>query len=57
MTAPRFIKISQAPAMYGPSRATIYRWIAADYIKKYKVGGVAMLSVAEMDAFIERGQG
>ncbi|WP_296763788.1 helix-turn-helix domain-containing protein [Sediminimonas sp.] len=43
---------SQAPQVFGVSRATIYRWAKAGHITLYHRGGMAFVRVDDVLAYI-----
>lgn len=52
---PVYCRPSHARAIFGISRATIYRWAAAGHITLHKRGAATFVKVAEVAAYIERG--
>lgn len=53
MPDPAYLRLSNAPARFDVSEDTIRRWEAKGYISIYRRGGIALVKVAEVEAFIE----
>ena len=47
------IRVSDAPAVFSVSTDTIYSWAKAGRIRIHKKGGIALLKVSEVLAYIE----
>ena len=47
-------RVSDAKAMFGLSRATIYRWAAKGHIKIYKKSSMSFVNVSELWDFIQK---
>lgn len=43
----------EAPALFGISRTTLYRWIERGHIKLYKNAGISLVDVKEVTDFIK----
>lgn len=56
-TEPIFIRVSQAPEVFGMSVSTIYRLRDRGAITIHKRGSASFLRVAEMIAYIEGDEG
>lgn len=54
---PLFIRVSDVHRVFGVSESTIRRHAKADAITIYKRGGASLLKVAEVAAWIEKGDG
>jgi len=50
---PVFVRIAQAPAVFGLSRSTIYEMAKSGKFKIYKAGTASLLKVEEVTAAIE----
>lgn len=53
MPEPIFVRTYEAKERFGVSRSTIYQWAKAGHITIHKRGGMSLLRVAEVVAFIE----
>lgn len=53
MPEPIYVRTYEAKARFGVSRSTIYQWAKAGHITIHKRGGMSLLRVAEVVAFIE----
>lgn len=51
--SPIFVRVSQAPEVFGYSTSTIYRLAQRGEIKIHKRGGSSFLRVSEIVAYIE----
>ena len=49
---PIFVRPMQVPAVYGISRATLYRWASKGLVTIHKRGGCSFVRRDEMDAAI-----
>jgi len=47
------IRVSEAPQVFGVSTDTIYKWEKAGRIRIHKKGGMSLLKVSEVLAYIE----
>ena len=50
---PLYVRVSDAPTIFGLSRSTVYEMARLKKITIHKVGGASLLSVAELSALIE----
>ena len=50
---PKFIRMSDAPQMFGVTDDTLRKWAKNRGFRLYKIGGATLLKVAEVEAFIE----
>ena len=50
---PKFIRMCEAPEMFGVTDDTLRKWAKDDGFKLYKIGGASLLKVADVEAFIE----
>ncbi|PZX19785.1 hypothetical protein LX81_00247 [Palleronia aestuarii] len=59
MTVPRpeFVRVSDAPAVYGMDRSTVYRWAEKGVITIYRRGRMSWVKASEMSHYIETGLG
>lgn len=51
--APLYIRVSRAPEVFGISRPTIYRLAKRGVLTIHKRGGLSLLKVSEVEAYIE----
>lgn len=47
------VRVGNAPAAFGVSRATIYRWAKKDHITIHKRGKMSFIDPAEVSNFIK----
>jgi len=52
---PLYVRVSECKATFGISRSTIYEMASRGDVRIYKVGGAALLKVAEVAQMIEGG--
>lgn len=50
---PLYVRVSAAPAVFGVSTDTLYKWAKQGRIRILKQGGISLVKVAEIAAFIE----
>ena len=55
MTAPLYIRVTDAPQVFGLSVATIYRHVGGGAFPVYKRGNASLLKVAEVAQWIDAG--
>jgi len=49
----KFIRMSDAPKVFGVTDDTLRKWAKDSGFKLYKIGGATLLKIAEVEAFIE----
>lgn len=49
---PIYIRPGQAPAVFGVSRSTIYKWAKKGHVRIYKQGEISLVKVTEVENFI-----
>lgn len=53
MTEPLYVRVNEAPKVFGVSVATIYREAKEKRLTIHKRGSISLLKVSEMSAWIE----
>ena len=49
---PKFIRMSDAPKVFGVTDDTLRKWSKDGGFAIYKIGGASLLRIAEVEAFI-----
>lgn len=53
---PLYVRMSDAPALFSVTDDTLRKWSKDGGFPIYKIGGVTLIKIAEVEAFIQRQQ-